>query len=194
MTRWILPVLAAALVPAGCRFSTVPEAKKQAEPEPPKITEFYTTTPNLARGESALVCYSVENAKTVWLSPPRKQVNAAVSHCEEVSPKATTTYTLTAEGPSGPAATLNLTVNVGPPHVKIVEVQFTTLNLKRGEVLGICYVAQNAAKVEISPIGYHGGSGKQCTTDRPVRTTTYIVTATGPGGDRDKEQATVEVH
>jgi len=194
--RWILPAAAVALALAGCKFTTRLETKETAAtgPAPAKITQFYTTTPTLARGESGLLCYGVENAKSVWLSPPRKEVNAAPAHCEEVSPTATTTYTLTAEGVGGPAATMDLTINVGPPHVKIVEVQFTTLNLKRGDTLGICYVAQNAQKVEITPVGYKGASGKHCTTDRPVRTTTYTVTAIGPAGDRDKEQATVQVH
>ena len=46
-----------------------------------------------ARGEKALVCYGVENARTVWLSPPRQELSAALSRCVEVSPEADTTYT-----------------------------------------------------------------------------------------------------
>src|SRR5205814_780596 len=152
----ILPAAAVALAIAGCSKS--PPATKEeagtgtAAAAPARITQFYTTTPTLPRGESGLLCYGVENAKSVWLSPPRKQLVAAMTHCEEISPAATITYTLTAEGSGGPAATMDLTVNVGPPHVKIVEVQFTTLTLRRGQELGICYQVQNAQKVEISPI------------------------------------------
>jgi hypothetical protein len=202
--RPILPAVALAILFAGCSKSPKPEVSETASvgsapmPAAAKITQFYTTTPSLARGESGLVCYGVENAKSVWLSPPRKELIVTQARCEEIAPKATTKYTLTAEGASGPAATMDLTVNVDPPHAPhvrmIVEVQFTTLDLKRGEALGICYTAENAQKVEIAPIGYHNGSGKHCTMDHPLKTTTYTVTAIGGGGDRDKEQATVQVH
>jgi len=198
--RPILPAAAIALVFAGCSESPKPEVKEAASVAsapavaPAKITQFYTTTPSLVRGESGLLCYGVENAKSAWLSPPRKELLVTQAHCEEISPKATTKYTLTAEGASGPAATMDLTVNVDPPHAKIVEVQFTTLDLRRGDTLGICYVAENAQKVEIGPIGYRNGSGKHCTMDHPLKTTTYTVTAIGASGDRDKEQATVQVH
>jgi hypothetical protein len=199
--RPTLAAAAIALVFAGCSKSPKPEVRETTSVNSAptaaaaKITQFYTTTPSLARGESGLLCYGVENTKSVWLSPPRKELIVTQARCEEIWPKATTKYTLTAEGASGPAATMDLTVNVEPPHVKmIVEVQFTTLDLKRGEALGICYVAQNAQKVEITPIGYQSGSGKHCTMDHPLKTTTYTVTAIGAGGDHDKEQATVQVH
>jgi len=198
--RLILPAALVAVALAGCSKSPKPTGPVAAAATPAaspvRITQFYTSTPFIARGESGLLCYGVENAKSVWLSPPRKEIIAAVTHCEEVTPTATTTYTLTAEGASGPAASrdVTVTVTVGLPHVKIIEVQFTTLDLRRGDVLGICYQVQNAEQVDIAPIGYKGGSGKHCTTDHPVRTTTYTVTAVGPGGDKDKEQATVKVH
>ena len=193
--RSIPLVAVSALLFAGCTRAPKTEAKAAtAAPAAAKITQFYATTPTLPRGENGLLCYGVENARSVWLSPPRTELVPALAHCEEVSPTTTTKYTLTAEGAAGPAATSEVTITVGAPRVKIQEVQFTTLNLRRGEVLGICYVVQNAQKVEIAPIGYRGGSGKSCTTDHPPRTTTYIITAIGPGGDRDKEQATVQVH
>ena len=81
---------------------------------PARITQFYATAPNLARGEQELLCYGVENARTVRLSPPPQELSAALARCVEVDPKSTTTYSLTAEGAAGPPAKSEVTVTVGP--------------------------------------------------------------------------------
>src|SRR4051812_41733652 len=93
---------AAALTLAGCSHSAPPSATPPTAP-PPRITQFYSTTPQLARGEKGMVCYGVENANAVWLTPPRQELSAALARCIEVSPAETTTYTLTAEGAGGSA-------------------------------------------------------------------------------------------
>src|SRR5271157_1105050 len=126
-SRYGLAAVAGALLLAACSSSDKPApvsnaAKTAKSPDPVRITQFYATAPQLARGERELLCYGVENGKTVWLAPPRQELSAALARCVEVTPSATTTYTLTAEGASGPPATRELTVTVGPPRVKIVDV------------------------------------------------------------------------
>jgi hypothetical protein len=161
---------------------------------PPNITQFYATTPQLPRGEKELLCYGVENARSVWLSPPRQELTVSLTRCVEVTPSANTTYTLSAEGPGGPPATQTVTVEVGAPRVKIIEVQLNTLQLKHGDPLSICYKVENARSVEIAPIHFRGPSvSKGCTVDHPQKTTTYTVTAMGAAGDRDQEHVTVQV-
>jgi hypothetical protein len=141
------------------------------------------------------VCYGVENAASVWLSPPRQEMTVSLSRCVEVSPTATTTYTLSARNSAGAEVTQDVAVQVGPPHVKIIEVQVSTLNLKRGDAVGICYQVEHARSVLIEPIHYRAGSlSKGCTTDRPQHDTTYVVTAVGESGDHDEEKAPVKVH
>jgi hypothetical protein len=193
MRRGCILALLAAALEAGCsRTPLAPVAV--AKPEPVKITQFYATAPKLGRGEKSLLCYSVENAKTVWLSPPRQELTASPSRCIEVVPALTTTYTLTAEGPAGPAATQDVTVTIGPPHVKIIEVKVSALDVKRGDQLSICYSVQNAKTVEIQPIHFQGGvRPNACAMAQPHETTTYVVAATGAGGDKDEERVTVKV-
>jgi hypothetical protein len=48
--------------------------------------------------------------------------------------------------------------------------------------------------VTISPIGFRGGAGNHaCAMVQPRKTTTYVVTAVGPAGDKDEQPVTVTV-
>jgi hypothetical protein len=186
-----LAAAAAALALAACSRTPPPPAPS---PTPaPRITQFYTTAPQLARGEKGLLCYGVENAKTVWLAPPRRELSAALTRCVEVEPAATTTHTLTAEGAGG-SAKQELTVTLGPPRVKIVEVWVNSLELAAGDQLQLCYKVQNAASVRVEPKIAMLTAKPNCGTASPKRTATYTVTATGAGGEQDSEHVTVKVH
>jgi hypothetical protein len=180
----------------ACSGPARPAAQSKTVPrnDPPRITQLYATKPNLPRGEKGLVCYGVENSNKVSLEPPREELSAALARCVEVSPEATTTYTLTAEGPGGPPATQNLTVAVGAPAVHIVEVTVNSLTVKAGDAVSICFHAQNAARVTIEPVSFRSPiAARGCTVDNPRKTTTYVVTATGASGDQDQEHVTVKV-
>jgi hypothetical protein len=142
-----------------------------------------------------LLCYGVENAKAVTLTPPRRELSAALSRCVDVEPETTTTYTLTVEGEGGPVKQ-DVTVTVGaarPTPAKILEVRVTALEIKRGEPVSICYRVSNATTVRIEPPTQPSEQSPNCGIARPERTTTYTVTATGAGGDRDVERVTVRV-
>src|SRR6478672_11849430 len=93
---WLVAVAFALL--NGCAGPEKPVA--QAPPEP-VITQLYAPEPTLAAGETGKICYGVENAKAVWLSPPMQELSAALARCVEVNPVAKTTYTLTVEGAGG---------------------------------------------------------------------------------------------
>jgi len=178
----------------GCSSPTKSAAEPPKLPDPVRIAQFYATAPRLAAGERELLCYGVANAKRVWLSPPRQELSAALSRCVEVTPKETTRYTLTAEGEGGQPATSELTVTLGPPHAKIVEVTVSSLSVKAGDAVSLCYHVQFVQSVTIEPTGFHGGpSNRGCTMVQPRKTTTYTVSAVGPGGDRDEQAVTVKV-
>ena len=193
----LLSCLALAVWLAGCSSTPRPASStSQAGAETPKINQFYATNPNLPRGEKALLCYGVENAKTVWLEPPRQELSAALTRCVEVEPTGTTTYTLTAEGAAGPPAKQSLTVTVGAPRVHIVEVNVSSLTVKRGGKVTLCVNASNAVAVDIEPLHFHSTHGRgagACTDDHPQKTTTYTVSAIGAGGEKDQERVTVQV-
>ena len=182
------------------RCST-PEQRAVA-PSPPapssadgaRITQFYTTKALASRGDTALVCYGVENATAVWLEPPRQELSAALARCVEISPLVDTTYKLTAEGIDGKTVTAELKVSVGAARARIVNVTVSALEVKARDLVSICYTVENARAVTIDPIGFRGGSApKGCATDQPRKSTTYTVSAVGAGGDKDRERVTVKV-
>jgi hypothetical protein len=65
------------------------------------IRSMYISPVEIHRGESAQLCYDVSNAKTVTLDPPEAEVWPSHSRCVNLSPKKTTTYTLTIKGATG---------------------------------------------------------------------------------------------
>ena len=172
-------------------------SSSSSEPSPAdaaRITQFYTTKALVSRGDTALVCYGVENATAVWLEPPRQELSAALARCVEVSPVADTTYKLTVEGADGKTVTGELKVAVGAALARIVNVNVSALEVKARDLVSICYTVENARAVTIDPIGFRGGSApKGCATDQPRKSTTYTVSAVGAGGDKDRERVTVKV-
>ena len=66
----------------------------------------------IRRGESAEICYDVTNAKSVSLDPPVAQVWPSHTRCFEVSPKRTTTYTLTITNAKGETVASEVEVQV----------------------------------------------------------------------------------
>jgi hypothetical protein len=192
---WIALAAAGGLL-TGCsgpeKRAAVPAA---AAPESARIAQFYTTSPRVARGETALVCYGLKNAVAAWLEPPRQPASAAaIARCVEVSPVADTTYTLTAQGADGKTVVQELKITVGPARARIVNVNVSAVDVKAGEMVILCYTVEQARAVTIDPIGFRGGSEKKgCTTDRPRKSTTYTISAVGAGGDKDQERVTVRV-
>jgi hypothetical protein len=194
VTRLQIGLLAVALAQLACSRGPQRQQASSKQAEPVRITQFYTTTPQLPKGDKGMLCYGVENAKTVWLSPPRRELSAALSRCIEVEPAETTTYTLTAEDAAGKQASQNVTVTLGAARVKIIEVQVSSLDVARGSDISICYKVQNAKAVKVSPLLSPSAGMPNCIVDKPNRTTTYTVTATGAAGDQDQQHVTVKVH
>jgi hypothetical protein len=74
------------------------------------ILQFYADPEHIEAGATADLCYSVSNTKSVKLEPQSQPVWPAFIHCVQVSPRKTTTYTLTAD--DGAGHTKSATVNV----------------------------------------------------------------------------------
>ena len=77
-----------------------------------KFTMFSADTGLLKRGDHTQLCYGVENAKTVRLDPPVQPLEPTYRRCIEISPKTTTTYTITADDGKGHTQSHSLTVHV----------------------------------------------------------------------------------
>ena len=65
------------------------------------IRGLYVSPRTIRPGESAQLCYDVANAKRVTLDPPVGEVWPSHSRCLSISPRKTTTYTLTIEDAAG---------------------------------------------------------------------------------------------
>lgn len=190
---WLAACSSSANHPAPGKASETPKASEAPAP-PARITQFYASEPNLSAGGKSLICYGVENARTVWLSPPRQELSAALSRCVEVTPETTTKYTLTAEGNAGPPATQTLTVTVGPARAHIDDVTVSSLSVKAGDAVSICFHTHHAASVSIAPLHFHAPNPAQgCAMDNPRKTTTYVVSAAGADGGHDTEHVTIKV-
>jgi hypothetical protein len=65
------------------------------------IRGLYVTPRAIHAGETAQLCYDVANAKTVTLDPPVAEVWPSHTRCLNISPRKTTTYTLTIKDAAG---------------------------------------------------------------------------------------------
>lgn len=98
----------------------------------------------------------------------------------EVSPTETTTYTITAQGPGGTStAAATLTVSSAPPEIVF---QADPEIILPGNSTTLIWNTFNAETCHINPdIGAVDPDGSLVVT--PTETTTYTITAVGPGGE-----------
>ncbi len=84
---------------------------------PVRILQFQASVGVLTRGDKALLCYGVENAKSVRIAPMAGRVDPARNRCLEIVPDHTTRYTILAVGWDGTVATKSFTLSVesAPP-------------------------------------------------------------------------------
>ena len=161
----------------------------------PRITQFWAVDPNLPRGETTRLCYGVEDARAVRIEPDVKRLYPALTHCFEVAPQRTTTYKLIAQSADGSTAMQSVTVRLGPPRARIIEVSVNKMQVAPGEHVVVCYKAQNAISADIHPGKYITSRSLEhaCVDDHPRVTTAYTVTITGAGSQKDTEKVTVRV-
>ncbi|MCF6252500.1 MAG: PKD domain-containing protein [Methylococcaceae bacterium] len=106
-------------------------------------------------------------------------VNGSVT----VSPAVTTTYTLTATGDSG-TTTSSVTINIQPPSQPPTIDSFAAspATISAGQSASLSWTTTGADSVSIDNGGGTGLLADSNTLVTPVATTSYTLTATGPGG------------
>ena len=78
-----------------------------------QIMSFYASPGVIHRGDSAELCYGVANAASVAIDPkPSEGIWPSVGRCVSISPRKSTTYTLTAVDAKGQKKTQSLTLEV----------------------------------------------------------------------------------
>src|SRR5271165_696713 len=97
----LVPGITIIAICGGCGHAPSTSATASATTSaaaPVKITQFYASDKKIPRGLKGNLCYGVEHASKVELTPAADVVWPAAVRCIEISPKQNTTYTLTAYG------------------------------------------------------------------------------------------------
>ncbi len=157
--------------PGGFITVTITGASSQ-----PSVT-LNASSPAITAGESALLTWNAINAASCAITPEIGRV--ALNGSLTVTPLATTTYTITATGPSG-TATASATVQVTQP-APTVSLSATPDAISAGQSSVLTWTSSHAVAASIEPgIGDTEPDGS--VTVFPSQTTEYTVTVTGPGG------------
>jgi hypothetical protein len=178
-------------IPAVAVLAVVLIGCGQTPPTRAKITHFKAEPDFIPAGITGRLCYSVENADKLDISPAIEKLLPASDHCLDITPTQTTTYTLTAYGADGTAEKKSLEVKVGPPQPRVSDLEARPMSVKRGRAVKVCFKISNAKSVNAKP-------GKldrktNCLTDYPKKTTTYTVIAKGGENEEDRGTVTVSV-
>jgi len=128
-------------------------------------------------GESSTLTWSSTNVDSAAIDQGIGTV--AVNGSIAVSPTETTTYTITANGPGGTATTsVTVTVTYPPPTVTI-SADPETIQIGESSILTWSSTYANSCVIDqgIGSVALNGSI-----TVSPTETTTYTITAIGPGG------------
>ena len=141
--RVVLIVLAAAAFGCGKGAPTVTASGEKKTVEHAKITQFYAPQPLLPRGLKGTLCYGVEHADRVELTPAGDQVWPSPARCVEISPKVKTKYTLTAYANDGSKDSKTVEVEVGAPPPRLYDLSVNTTQVRPGEKVTVCFKIEN---------------------------------------------------
>jgi YD repeat-containing protein len=132
-------------------------------------------------GASSTLTWSSTNATSCDILPD-VGVGLAPSGTATVSPLETTTYVITATG-GGVSVSNSVTVTVGPPPLPTVSLSADPMSIDYGASSTLSWSATNATSCTIDhgvgPVNPPEGGTVPVS---PLETTTYTITAEGPGG------------
>ncbi len=183
------------MICAGCGSGhSAPDSKAEATPKPSpvKITQFYASDHKIPRGLKGNLCYGVEHAAKVEISPAVDDVWPAAVRCIEISPKQNTTYTLTAYGEDGSKATKTVDVVAGSAPPRLYDLSVNSTQIHPGEQIFVCFKVENTKSVKAGP--GHFDPQRNCISDKPGKTTVYKITAFGGDNQIDSGTVTVKVN
>jgi hypothetical protein len=146
--------------------------------DPPLILSFATSPRDIPEGSSTMLSWQTANATNVFLSggvgaqPPTGTVT--------VTPTGTTTYHLTAFGAGGIAEGDAAVIVHAPP---VITFTASPDRIAAGQSATLAWIVTGTSVVELDHgIGLRPASGSF--EVKPSGTTSYLLTATGPGGVR----------
>jgi hypothetical protein len=156
-----------------------------------KITQFYASEGRIPKGLKGSLCYGVENASKVEITPSVDDVWPAPVRCVPIAPLKNTTYTLTAYGSDGSKATKSVDVAAGAAPPRLYDLSVNSALVNPGEQIFVCFKAENAKSVKAGPGLFD--KERNCISDKPTKTTVYRMTAYGEARQMDSATVTVKV-
>ncbi len=154
---------------------------------PPVINSFSASKSSIEAGETAILTWTTTNASSATISPAVGTV--AASGSTTVTPTATITYTLVANGKSSNSVSSTATITVMPRIPPTISIGQAVI--KSGKTTYLSWNAPGAIHVYITDVGDAGISG--ATQVSPDRMTTYTLTATYIDGTTRSTWVTVNV-
>jgi hypothetical protein len=154
---------------------------------PASISSFSANKSSIEAGDTAILTWTTANAASVSISPGVGTV--ATTGSTTVTPAATTTYTLVANGKSGSSVSSTATIAVRPRVSPTINV--SQAEIQRGQAASLSWNAPGAVSVSITGIGSVNNSGTAQAS--PAETSTYTLTATYIDGTSQSTSVTVNV-
>jgi OmpA family len=141
----------------------------------------YASPATIIAGESSMIYYQTSNATTVSITPAvgMSGVNGNVA----VTPTATTTYTVVANGAGGATNSCSATVTVSTGQVpRIIQFSAAPQNITSGQSTTLTWAVENATSVSINNGVGNSLSLGGTQSVSPTANTTYTLTATNAAG------------
>ena len=170
-----------AIGPAGVSDYDLIVTVNPAPPGSPTIDNFTVTPASITVGGSAALSWATTDADSVSINSGVGIV--AVDGGTTVNPTVTTNYILTATGAGGTAiGSILVTVNSAPPSLPTIDTFVASpTSITSGSSANLSWTTTGADTVSIdNGVGAVAIDGNVTVT--PGSTTSYILTATGPGG------------
>lgn len=147
-------------------------------PQAPACTLSVVPT-SILQGSAATLAWTTHNASNVSIT---NVGSVSTSGSTTVAPSITTTYVLTASGSGGTVNCSTTLVVVPPqPNAPVCTLSASPNNIQQGGASTLSWTTSNATSVSIdNGIGGVATSGGRNVA--PSQSTTYTLTATGPGG------------
>jgi hypothetical protein len=142
---------------------------------PVPTVHLSTNIASLAKGQSATLSWSSQNADQLDLEPGVGAVNPQGSIT--VNPQSTTKYTITAKGTGGTvSSSVTITVTAAASAAPTVSLTASSTNINLGQSVKLYWVSSNASKLNLQPnIGSVNPNDSVIVT--PQVTTTYAIDA-----------------
>lgn len=184
--------------------STPATAKVTVSAASPQVTNLTVSPTAISSGQSVSIGWQTLNATSITITAEAGSTTRNLTTSSQSSgtvsdtPTANTTYTAVATGPGGSSQPLTAQVAVTSAPPTITQLTANPTSVSAGQTTTLTWATTNATSVTFNPaIPFGDDSGPLPTSGSAVvpisQTTTFALTATGPGGNAGPQTVTVTV-